>query len=770
MGAGGSSLSNSLQDRFILWVDARKPQEEEFLDAYQDMMRIPRDGDTKETGIGKSQKSRVFVGSTRGKIRAARAKIKDVLFGSGKLPFDTSPNGEKLKKYADVLEEVIAWQLKEMKFPKLIGTGVDAICTYGTGFLFGPFVKDKTHEVIEEAVDPLTGQPVLQERTFSYPCPYYEHGRTMDVYPDPDAEDVSDGLGVFWAARKQPEFIRELRGKPGYWDRAIDFALTQKVTQFTDEGSDRSDLARANIYRMTKDGRIWFVRFFGKVKRAELKAWQKMAAESQGEAPAPLQADPPDGEEPVTDSVPEDLEERVEATVIMAGGVVIRAEENARKQGKRPSHRCVYEDVEHEMWGVGIAKNNYPHQRVVNAAFRLYLEGKAMALLKMFSADRSKFEANEDFKLFPGKRFAMRAGLTPDERKTALIWHDVLDVTGGWERVIEMSSTFSDDDTGITKYTQGTDSSSLNKTAHGISMIMNASSLPLKEVISNIDQMWIEKVIEDLIEWNMEFLEPEVVELIFGKEKAAAWHAIKSFGKTNFLTWKATGSQTFMMKEVLMQKLQGYLQMVLAGGEVTIPLVDMRELLDQVWEAGEINRESPVYDEETLKQKQQMVPAQVVEKMQKEMQAVVAKMQEELRAAKSGEAIKLREISARERVDTISEIANIMKAGAQVAEAGSKVDLNQATTVKTLVEAGVTPAPGMTAAAGALDGTNRASDAVAELAPGGGGTAAGGAATPPGGEGGDLGLGGLPGSEGGDLGTGLSAGAAEPAPAGGSGA
>jgi hypothetical protein len=48
----------------------------------------------------------------------------------------------------------------------------------------------------------------LQEMRHEYPCPYYEHARTMDVYPDPEAEDVREGLGVYWASRKQPEFIR----------------------------------------------------------------------------------------------------------------------------------------------------------------------------------------------------------------------------------------------------------------------------------------------------------------------------------------------------------------------------------------------------------------------------------------------------------------------------------------------------------------------------------------------------------------------------------
>jgi hypothetical protein len=199
--------------------------------------------------------------------------------------------------------------------------------------------------------------------------------------------------------------------------------------------------------------------------------------------------------------------------------------------------------------------------------------------------DRSKFEVTEDFKLFPGKRYLMKPGLTADERKEAIIWHQIPDVTQGWESVIALSEKFSDDDTAITKYTQGDDASHLNKTAHGISMIMNASSLPLKEVLDNVDEMWIEDMVESLIDWNLEHLEPQTVKVLLGDEHAAIWAQIKEYGKTNFMEWFATGSQTFVAKEILMNKLQGFLQIVL-GSEEAARRVDLTELLQQVWDAG----------------------------------------------------------------------------------------------------------------------------------------------------------------------------------------
>jgi hypothetical protein len=83
----------------------------------------------------------LFIGSTRNKVRAARAKINDALFGSGKMPFDTTPTNEKLAPYADVVEKIITEQLERMKFKAAAEGRREHLATYGTGFMFGPFVR-----------------------------------------------------------------------------------------------------------------------------------------------------------------------------------------------------------------------------------------------------------------------------------------------------------------------------------------------------------------------------------------------------------------------------------------------------------------------------------------------------------------------------------------------------------------------------------------------------------------------------------------------------
>ena len=613
-----SSLGLLLEQRLTAWENARKPQELKLLECYNDVMRIPRDDDTTGTGTAKAKKSKsLFIGSTRNKVRAARAKITDALFGNGSMPFDTTPTDEALAPFADVMEDIITEQMERGKFKDLLKTGVNTLATYGTGFVFGPFVRKET------LVETMVQEGALSETKYEFDLPYFELGNTLDVYPDPEAREVESGLGVFWTTMESPTTVAAWKNDKAY--KNIDAALAGPGDRGNETGSERAAQYRANVEYWFKNDRIKVARFFGKVPAVELKAWN---ADQEGDA---LQSDSDerlDGE-------------MVEAIVIMAGGVVVKVVENPYS-GKNPTHRCLYEAVEHEMWGVGVAENNAPHQKVTNAAFRLFMEGKGMALLGTMSVDRSKFMPTEDFKKSPGKVFQFKPGLSPEERKEAIQMHVEPDITGGWIDVIRMSEQFSDDDTGITKYTQGDDSRNLNKTATGISMIMSASSLPMKEVIQNIDAMWIEPIVECYIDWNLKYLTPETVQKIHGDEAAELWAKIKQFGKSSFMDWQATGTASFMQKEVLTNKIRAFSEFAL-GNPVTAQLIDAKELLRQTWDVMEIGKESPILEDkdgqeslpEPVKQRMMQVAEQMeqmgqeLEKVQQDLQSAEQKAQQE---------------------------------------------------------------------------------------------------------------------------------------------
>jgi hypothetical protein len=605
-----TALAQLLESRLMEWEKARKPQELKLLECYQDVMRIARDDDTSGTGAAKSRKAKsLFIGSTRNKVRSASAKINDALFGNGQMPFDTEPTNEELAEFADVVEDIITDQMERGQYKDMLSTGVDTLTTYGTGFVFGPFVRKET--LTETMSDGVGG---IKEQVYEFDLPYFELASTLDVIPDPEARDIKRGLGLFWVTMESPHTVAAWKADKNY--KNIDQALLGSSDNGSETGSEQASQLRGNVEFWHNNSRIKVARFFGKVSKRSLKA--EMYPEAD-EADAEL----------------------VDVIAIMAGGVVVKVDESPYSK-KCPSYRCVYEAVANEIWGVGVAENNAPHQKTVNAAFRLFMEGKGMALLGTRSVDRSRFLPTEDFKKYPGKVYQFNPGLTPDDRKSAIIEHNEPDITGGWLDVIRMSEQFSDDDTGITKYTQGDDSSNLNKTASGISMIMSAASLPTKKVIQNIDSMWIEPTVEGFIEWNLKYLDPETVMKIHGQKHAEAWAKIKQFGKTSFMTWKATGTSSFMAKEVLVNKIRAFAEFAMSN-PVTAPLVDARELLEQTWNAMEIGKESPIAKDE----QGQSLPPQVQQQMQ-QMEQQIQQMGEAL--GKAGEEVDKLETGQQQKI------------------------------------------------------------------------------------------------------------------------
>lgn len=650
-----SSLGLLLEQRLVDWENARKPQELKLLECYQDVMRIARDDDTTGTGTARSRKAKgLFIGSTRNKVRAARAKINDALFGTGQMPFDTNPTDEKLAPYADVMEDIITEQMERGGMKELLKTGVNTLATYGTGFIFGPFVRKE--KLTETAVE--NGQ--LAETAYEFDHPYFELGNTLDVYPDPESREIAAGLGVFWVTMESPTTVAAWKNDRTYRD--VDMAMVGPGDRGNETGSERAAQMRGNVQYWFKNDRIKVARFFGKVPSSAMKEWK-----TNDDADALQSA--------MTES---DIDERLEgdmvdAIVIMAGGVVVKAVENPYS-GKSPAHRCQYEAVEHEMWGVGVAENNAPHQKVTNAAFRLFMEGKGMALLGTAAVDRSAFMPTENFVKYPGKVYQFKPGLLPEQKKEAIQFNVEPDITGGWIDVIRMSEQFSDDDTGITKYTQGDDSRNLNKTATGISMIMSASSLPMKEVIQNIDAMWIEPIVECYIDWNLKYLTPETVQKIHGDEAARLWAQIKQFGKSSFMNWQATGTASFMQKEVLTNKIRAFSEFAL-GNPVTASLVDAKELLRQTWEVMQIGKESPILEDKEGED----LPPQVKDRMMKvaeHMEELQNQLQQASKAAQDAEKKAADETVKRQKAEIDADKSQALLAieKAQTSAAGQGAD------------------------------------------------------------------------------------------------
>ena len=562
------------------------------------------------------------------------------MFGSGdRLPFDITPTDDKLNDVAEHFQTILKRQLIDGGFVKALAGGCNTLPKYGTGFISGVHSRTKkitrlaqmpaeeglgsenveTREVgIENVETPAFNLDNAEVEEISYKEPYWELCRTMGVYPDPDASDTQDGDGVFWESYTSA-YSEEAQTwiNDGFFDSVEEIVSTGKNVSST-EGAKQTDQIRGAIEMgfYTEEGHIQVLRFFGRVRRGDLVEWRQ----EKGELPTDDEMDEADEEyvealrsikedeelpdEPERDDIfHADQDEYIEVIATIIGGKIAKISESIHS--KRPIYRAVYEDEEGEMYGVGVPENNETSQKLMNGAVRLFMEGKAIALLPPKVVDRTKFVSSQKFDLYPGKTLEARKGALVDGVDKAIKTLVQDDVTDGWHVIFGMAERFSDEDTSVSKYPQGAQAKGMNKTASGLSMILGQASVPLKEVMMNIDVQWVEPSIEALVEWDIEYLEVETVAAIHGEEVAMSWQAIKANaarlgGIKGFLPWRATGTSTMMAKEVLVNKLNMFLN-IIATNEKLSEMSDLRLMLEHIWDMLETGLKSPILKEEAYR-------------------------------------------------------------------------------------------------------------------------------------------------------------------------
>jgi hypothetical protein len=577
------SLSSWLSEQLKRWKDARLVQEEEFTEAYLDRERIAREGDVKGSGQAKTKKTKkLFVGSTRSMIRSRRAQILDIMFGGGRMPFDvrSRKKGEQWAKLGECVRDILIWQFTDMNIHGTMAKGVNCLCTYGTSHLTGPFVEDAELANTSMRQDDTAGRWQIIDEKIQYKRPYFAYASIWDTYPDPVSTNESDGLGNFWVTYPRTEQLARLQSNPNY--RNVKQALANRKQIQVNEGSNIPKSYRANLNpAIVDDTRAEFSRYYGMIPKRFLLEW---AANGR----------------PLTDQAVSDMDVMVEAVVFSINGVVVNVGlmENIGYQ-RRPIYRCVFEGSEEEYYGVGIAKNNEPHQKVTNGTFRVFTEGKGLSMLGMFAVDRHKFRNGAKFKISPGFVGDFIDGLTPEDKRTAIQQFKFEDVTRGATELLSVSQQMAQEDSGVTKYNMGTDASHLNDTATGISLILKQANLPLREVMLHIDEQWIIPMIEALIEWNLKNLKPEVVEAVFDEEKAAYWAMIQELGNVDFLQFEAIGTTTYLAKEVLFNKLTGFLGIIGTSPELA-SYVKLETLIREIWRASEIGKADIVLSDEEI--------------------------------------------------------------------------------------------------------------------------------------------------------------------------
>lgn len=494
-----SNLTSYIRNIFESFKTARKPWETIWEECWYNYLGQYRtDLNWRKKTEGKGANSKIFIKISTLKCNTAHSKLIDVLFaGKGEVPFDLQGiNIEKLgldpeaaKVITTEAKSRLASHFKYIELEELLDTAILELTILGTGVVKGPIVeRRKKYEVVQRKVG---GIPVSELdntvnphelKTIFETVPVLDHIPLWEYYVDVNAKNTRDSIGEIHFQRLLPEKFRQLKNQGGYIKENVMEAARRATS------TDPDDLRRIQLAdnfmgeQGDKDRRVSTLEYWGLVPAQYLK-----------EAGCEL---------------PDDVEEEsdIEALVVLAAdGIVCKACVNPF--GRRPFYVCPYKARPGIIYGMGVAEAMRDSQKMINSSARMIIDNKALSGNGMVAVNLNRLDIKKTgiCEVYPRKTWYVKGNFAPRDAIDSVTFADV---TGGLRELMEMFERFADEETGMPKYTQGQQDSFLNKTAAGMSMLMTQSNINLKTVLKNIDNYWIEPIVEAFYSWFSNF-EPD---------------------------------------------------------------------------------------------------------------------------------------------------------------------------------------------------------------------------------------------------------------------
>lgn len=526
---GDGALTNYIIGIFEAFKSARQPWEDIWEECWYNFLgEYHAERNWRSETEGNDGNSRAFIKLTALKCNTAHSKVIDVLFaGRGEVPFTCTPVDyeelgltiDQAKEISDKSRNKVRDHFRKIDFEETITTGALDLMILGTGVLKGPMAEVRRKAVFRQRTIGNTPLSTLDSTVQPYEMTYEDEVVPVidliplwEYYVDPNAKKNKDSIGEIHFQRLLPEQFKRMASIPGYIKENVLEAARRATSEDTD---DLRRIMLSDRYMGTqgdKDKRVSALEYWGLVPVKILMG-----------LPEAMKVDIPDG---ITED--DDLECLV---VLAADGIPCKVALNPL--GFRIFWPCPCKERPHIIYGEGIAEAMRDSQRMVNSAARMLIDNKAMSGAGMVGVNLSRIDMKrtKNMRIYPKKTWFVKGNFSPKEAIETIAFQDI---TRGLTELIEMFERFADEETGIPKYTSGQQDSFLNKTAAGMSMLMTQANIGLKTILKNIDNYWIEPVVEAFYAWFTQ-LDAERMPMIP-------------------IQIKATGTESLIAKEIKMEQ------------------------------------------------------------------------------------------------------------------------------------------------------------------------------------------------------------------------
>ena len=626
--AGTSNIIPYIMERYKRSEDYRRQDEERWLRAYRNYRGIYGP----DVQFTDAEKSRVFIKVTKTKTLAAYGQIVDVLFANNRFPLTVDPtelpdgvvsdvsfdpaqpkelqengldkevnpygykgDGKELAKGATIrtlkemlgpitdkftginnlqegvgktptaitfspamiaakkMQKKIQDQLEESSASKHLRSTAFEMALFGTGVMKGPFAVDKEYPNWDEEGN---YDPIFKT------VPQVSHVSVWNFYPDPDSNNMDEAQFVIERHKLSRTQLRALKRRPYFRSTVIDEAIAMGENYdkqyWEDDLSDYTPDHGIERYEVLE--------YWGMVDIEML--------EDQGV------------------DIPEELSafDELQANVWICNGKLLRMVLNPFKPARIPYHAVPYELNPYSFFGVGIAENMDDTQTLMNGFMRMAVDNAVLSGNLLIEVDETNLVPGQDLSVYPGKVFRRQGG-APGQ---AIYGTKFPNVAGENLQLFDKARVLADESTGFPSFAHGqTGVSGVGRTASGISMLMNAASGGIKNVIKNIDDYLLRPMGEGLFRFNMQFdFDPEL---------------------RGDLEVKARGTESLMANEVRSQRLMQFLQV--ASNPALAPFAKMDYIIREIAKSLELDA-----DKVTNNIAEAALQAEVMKGMQPEVQ------------------------------------------------------------------------------------------------------------------------------------------------------
>ncbi len=393
-------------------------------------------------------------------------RLKDEVYQEGQI---------RAERMSDLIEDTLA----EGGFREEFDAFIDDLVTYPSAIFKGPIYRRKRKlkwiDVGNGDWQPKAGFEV--SRQFKRISPF-------DFYPSPASVGINDDW-VIERHRLTAEDLTSMRGAAGYNNEGIAMALTDYrvggLNEWIWSDGERYDLEGRDRETDLIDALEWS----GKLGGQMLLEW--------GINPATI----------------EDPYEEYQVSVMIVGNYVIRAMVSPDPLAKNDYFKASWRPIPNSFWGEALPEQLKDCQDMCNAAARALANNMGIASGPMVYHYADRIAAGQDVsKLHPWKIFGVTDSRTGNPAQPIGFFQpqsNAQELLGIYERF----SKYADDITGLPSYAYGSDQGAgAARTASGLSMLMNATSKGIKQVVRNVDLNVIEPLVTKVC--NHLMLDPSV--------------------------------------------------------------------------------------------------------------------------------------------------------------------------------------------------------------------------------------------------------------------